>query len=86
MATYSVAEAKTHLPRLIDKAMAGEAVVITRRGKPVAELRPAPEERATPTAAERQALYDRLEANRIKLPPGSPNSVELLNLIYEDPD
>ncbi len=40
MTAYSVAEAKNTLPRLIDKALAGEAVVITRHGKPVAELRP----------------------------------------------
>ena len=37
---YSVAEAKNTLPRLIDRALQGEAVVITRRGKPVAELKP----------------------------------------------
>jgi prevent-host-death family protein len=39
MSEYSVANAKTHLPRLIDRAIDGEAVVITRHGKPVAELR-----------------------------------------------
>ena len=40
MGTYSVAEAKNRLPALIDKAIEGEEVVITRHGKPVAELRP----------------------------------------------
>ena len=40
MSTYSVAEAKNRLPALIDKAIEGEEVVITRHGKPVAELRP----------------------------------------------
>jgi len=34
----SVYEAKTHLSRLIDQAMAGEEVVITRHGRPVAKL------------------------------------------------
>jgi prevent-host-death family protein len=39
MGTYSVAEAKNRLSVLIDKAIEGEEVVITRHGKPVAELR-----------------------------------------------
>ncbi len=40
MARYSVAEAKNNLPRLLDKALAGEEVTITRRGEPVAKLVP----------------------------------------------
>jgi prevent-host-death family protein len=40
MATYSIEEAKALLSELIDKALAGERVTITRDGKPVAELRP----------------------------------------------
>jgi prevent-host-death family protein len=40
MSTHSVAEAKNHLPKLIDRALKGEAVVITRRGQPVVELKP----------------------------------------------
>ena len=36
---YSVADAKNRLPSLIDKVLAGEQVIITRRGKPVVELR-----------------------------------------------
>ena len=41
MPVYSVADAKNQLPKLIDRALAGEEVVITRRGRPVVELRPA---------------------------------------------
>lgn len=40
MARYSVAEAKNNLPKLIDKAVAGEEVTITRRGEPVVKLIP----------------------------------------------
>ena len=36
---YSVAEAKNQLPKLINRALMGEEVVITRRGKPVVELK-----------------------------------------------
>ncbi|MGQ2990634.1 type II toxin-antitoxin system Phd/YefM family antitoxin, partial [Brevundimonas sp.] len=42
MAAYSVAEAKNTLPRLLDKAIEGEKVIITRHGKPVAEIRSLP--------------------------------------------
>ena len=39
MAQHSVAEAKNHLSALIDRTIAGEAVVITRHGHPVVELK-----------------------------------------------
>ena len=40
MGKYSVAEAKSRLPELIDRALNGEDVVITRHGQPVAALNP----------------------------------------------
>ena len=46
MSTHSVADAKNHLSELIDRALKGEGVVITRRGQPVVELkavRPVPQ-------------------------------------------
>jgi prevent-host-death family protein len=42
MSTHSLGEAKTQLSDVIDRAQQGEAVVITRHGKPEAELRPLP--------------------------------------------
>lgn len=33
-------EAKTHLPKLLDRVERGETIVITRRGKPTARLLP----------------------------------------------
>lgn len=39
MSEHGLAEARAHLSALVDRALAGETVVITRRGKPVAELR-----------------------------------------------
>ena len=49
MSTHSVAEAKNKLPELIDRALKGEGIVITRHGHPVVELRPVspPERRIT---------------------------------------
>ena len=40
MARYSVAEAKNNLPKLLDRALAGEDVTITRRGEAIAKLVP----------------------------------------------
>jgi prevent-host-death family protein len=39
MSTHSVAEAKNQLSQLIDRALKGEDVVITRHGHPVVELK-----------------------------------------------
>ena len=35
-------EAKTHLPRLLSQVEKGETITITKRGKPIAVLSPAP--------------------------------------------
>jgi prevent-host-death family protein len=40
MGQHSVADAKNNLSQLIDQAIEGEDVVITRHGRPVVELRP----------------------------------------------
>ncbi len=44
MANHSVAEAKNHLSELIDRALNGEGVTITRHGRPVVELKPVVQE------------------------------------------
>jgi prevent-host-death family protein len=41
----SVAEARNRLPELIRAMEEGEQVIITRHGKPVAQIAPAPRER-----------------------------------------
>ena len=40
MSQHSDAEAKNQLSDLIDRAIAGEGVIITRHGHPVVELKP----------------------------------------------
>jgi antitoxin (DNA-binding transcriptional repressor) of toxin-antitoxin stability system len=66
MSTHSVAEAKNQLSRLIDRALAGEPVVITRHGHPVVEIKAVqPGSRHTP----KEALAW-LEGKRLKLPAG----------------
>ena len=41
MLTVNLAQAKAHLSDLLDKVEAGEQVVITRHGRPIAHLSPA---------------------------------------------
>lgn len=38
MGAYSIAEAKAHLSALVEQVERGEAVTLTKRGKPVARL------------------------------------------------
>ena len=40
MSEIGAYEAKTHLPKLLERVLKGERFVITRHGKPVAELIP----------------------------------------------
>lgn len=42
MPSYSVAEAKDSLSSLIDRALAGEEVIVTRHGKPVVQINAVP--------------------------------------------
>jgi prevent-host-death family protein len=78
MTTYSVADAKNHLPRLIDRALEGEEVIITRRGKPVVELRPAAP-RPIPPMGTDAWLFERTRAR----PSVGLTSVQILDLLYE---
>jgi prevent-host-death family protein len=40
LATVNVAKAKTHLSALIDRAAAGEEIILSRAGRPLARLVP----------------------------------------------
>ncbi len=46
MESIGAFEAKTHLPKLLDRVARGESVTITRHGKPVALLVPAETDRS----------------------------------------
>jgi prevent-host-death family protein len=78
VAAYSVADVKNRLPSLIDKALAGEEVIITRRGKPVVEVRPT-SHRAAPAAGTHEWVRARTRAR----PSVGLTSVEILDLMYE---
>ena len=80
MSTYSVADAKNGLPKLIDRALAGEEVIISRHGKAVAELRPV----TAGTGRQSSASYAWLQARRKARPSVGVSAVDLLNQMYEE--
>lgn len=82
MAAYSVAEAKNQLPKLINKARAGEEVVITRHGKPVAEVCPPKATEPSWTPEQIRHAEEAMIARRDARPPVSTDSVALFDLIY----
>jgi prevent-host-death family protein len=66
MATYNLAQAKDRLSKLVDEALSGELVTITRHGKPVVHITP-----AQPTTGGRalsKETLDWLAQERAKLP------------------
>ena len=65
----SIADAKNRLPELIRAVEGGETVVITRHGKPVAQLSPAP-------AGRRKARLGAMK-ERIQFLPGWDEPVDL---------
>ena len=56
-------EARTHLPKLLDRVQKGERFVITRHGRPVAELTPV----VTRNAARIRAVIGELRSVRKSL-------------------
>ena len=56
MQAINLADAKTHLSELVDRAEAGDSIEITRRGKPVAKLSAITRPRKRIDAALLQAL------------------------------
>jgi len=59
-------EAKTHLPRLLDRVAGGETFIITKHGRPVARLvpvDPSPHADVARTVQELEALQQELRLN-----------------------
>ena len=77
MQTIGAYEAKTHLPRLLERVANGETLTITRHGRPIARLVPVEtddRERAAQAAR-------RIEERRNRL--GRASLTELLDSIHE---
>lgn len=76
--SVSVAEAKSHLSEILDRVEAGEEVVITRRGKAVARLKP--ERRVTATGTD----FEKLRALRDSMPMASVSAGEFIRQMRDD--
>jgi len=59
MAKFNIAEAKTHFSKLVQKAMLGEEVIISKGNKPVLKLVPLdkPKQPRKPGSGKGQILY-----------------------------
>jgi prevent-host-death family protein len=80
MSAHDIAEAEGKLSDLIDQALRGEAVVITRDGRPVAEIKAVKlRDRAT-----REAEMAWLEAHRVKLRGEGIDAVELVSKMRDE--
>jgi prevent-host-death family protein len=81
MPRYSIAEAKDRLAALVDEAIAGENVTITRDGAPVVELRPtrgASEGRVSPR------LLDEIAERSRRLPSLGRSAAEIIREMRDD--
>jgi prevent-host-death family protein len=80
MSKHSVAEAKNQFSRLIDRALKGEEVVITRRGQPVIQLKPV----RPPPRPITEADIEWLRARRALLPPSKTDAATLVREMREE--
>lgn len=78
MSTYSVAEARNQLSALIERAEAGEDVVITRHGRPVVALR------ATGPRERRPVDPDWLRSRRAPRRPGGLDAGTLVSTMRDE--
>ncbi len=81
MPVYSIAQAKYQLSKLVDEALAGEQVTITRHGKPVAELRPTVIAGAGRPSPE---LIDEIAARAKTLPSLGESAVDIIRRMRDE--
>jgi prevent-host-death family protein len=74
MATVGSYEAKTHLPKLLEKVAKGERIVITKHGLPVAELVPSSARGTTDV----RTVIKELKKLRKKIRLGGPSVRDLI--------
>ena len=65
MREVQASEAKTHLPQLLDDVEAGETIVITRHGRPIARLVPDEAQRNADAAAAVEAIRALRKGGRV---------------------
>ena len=76
METIGAFEAKTHLPRLLERVARGESLTITKHGKPVARLVPVDSNRKRAREAAARIIERRRSIERVSLK-------QLLSTVHE---
>ena len=76
MDQIAASDARTHLPRLLNRVARGESLTITRHGKPVARLVPLPDDRDRAKEAVGRILERRKHLKRVPF-------VDLMATIHE---
>jgi prevent-host-death family protein len=87
MAEIGAYEAKTHLPRLLERVQQGERFVITKHGHPIAELVPFSQhnaERIREALAEIRAVRKGLARRRVRLKDVLRGTESLRDLAHQD--
>jgi prevent-host-death family protein len=87
MSEIGAYDAKTHLPRLLDSVEKGERFVITRHGRPVAELVPyvgRDAERVRSTIAAMRAFRGTLAKRGVRLSDMLKRGETLRELMHDD--
>jgi len=79
MPRYGVATTKDNLSKLIDKALAGEEVIITRHGKPMVRL-----STVQPSRIDRGTMMEWLRERRESRPAIAITGLELKRLDQEE--
>jgi prevent-host-death family protein len=77
MSTISVADAKAHLSELIDRVEAGDTIIITRRGKLVAQL-------TTAVQPRKRIDITMLQAVTATMPPQAQGAADLVRSMRDD--
>ena len=80
MSTYTLAEAKDQLSRLVDEAQTGEVVTLVRNGKPVADITP----RAASPEPMTHADVDEMARKRARRPRLGQESVSLVREMRDE--
>ena len=77
----SISEAKAKLSALVNAALAGEEVILTKHGRPVAEIRPLA---AKKSPAEKLAALQKIAAGTGTGRPNGVPAAEADNFLYDD--
>ena len=77
----AIHEAKARLSALINAALSGEQVILTKHGRPVAEIRPFP---VTKSPAEKLSAIKRIVARARTKRLGGVSAAEADKFLYDD--